>query len=77
VCNSFEGEKFLRVAEKKIAMRQISKTDEDYNYDSFVDALMEQLRRLPPLPITEPILSQNYAVCLPFGAGDPTKISLK
>lgn len=55
----------------------MSKTDEDYNYDSFVDTLMTQLRQLPPLPITEPLLTHNYAVCLPYGSGDPTKMSMK
>lgn len=56
---------------------QVSKTDEDYNYDSFVDTLMTQLRQLPPLSITEPLLTHNYAVCLPYGSGDPTKMSMK
>ena len=56
---------------------QISKSDEDHNYDTFVDSLMAQLRQLPPLPITEPLLSHNYAVCMPYGAGDPAKISIR
>lgn len=56
---------------------QMSKTDEDYSYDSFVDTLMTQLRQLPPLSITEPLLTHNYAVCLPCGSGDPTKINIK
>lgn len=60
---------------KSFDLFKVSKIDEDY--DSFVDALMAQLRQLPPLPITEPLLINNYAVCLPYGAGDTTKISLK
>lgn len=56
---------------------QTSKTDEDYSYDSFVDTLMTQLRQLPPLSITEPQLTHNYAVCLPYGSGDPTKTNIK
>lgn len=38
---------------------------------------MAQLRQLPPLSITEPLLTHNYAVCLPFGSGDATKINIK
>ena len=54
---------------------QAPKMDEDY--DSFVDSLMTELRQLPPLPITQPLLIQTYSAGLPYGAGDGTKINSK
>lgn len=45
-----------------------SKPDEDY--DSFIDALMSQLRQLQPMNVIEPSLNQNLTACPLFGMGD-------
>lgn len=47
------------------------------DYDSFIDALMVQLRQTPAMSILEPSLSRNYTVCPIFGAGDLSKVHFK
>lgn len=47
---------------------QGSKPEEDY--DSFIDALMSQLRQLQPMNVIEPSLNQNLTACPIFGMGD-------
>uniref|UniRef100_A0A1B6CMU8 Histone-lysine N-methyltransferase n=1 Tax=Clastoptera arizonana TaxID=38151 RepID=A0A1B6CMU8_9HEMI len=53
--------------------RKNSKVEEDY--DSFIDALMVQLRQTPAMSILEPSLSRNFTVCPIFGSGDLSKVS--
>jgi hypothetical protein len=45
-----------------------SKPEEDY--DSFIDALMSQLRQHQPMNVIEPSLNQNLTACPLFGMGD-------
>lgn len=55
--------------------RKSSKVEEDY--DTFIENLMVQLRQLPPMSVTEPILGRNYAVCPVYGSGELNKMTNK
>ncbi|XP_075232135.1 uncharacterized protein LOC142330615 [Lycorma delicatula] len=68
-----QGKEGVGVTPKK-RPRKTSKVEEDY--DSFIDALMVQLRQAPAMTVLEPCLGRNFAVCPIFGTGDLTKIHL-
>lgn len=55
--------------------RKSSKLEEDY--DSFIESLLVQLRALPPLIVSEPMLNKNFGIQPVFGSGDLTKLSNK
>lgn len=55
--------------------RKNSKLDEDY--DSYIDNMLGQIRQLPPMVVSEPVLVRNYGVVPVFGAGDLSKIGTK
>lgn len=57
----------------KKRQRKSSKLEEDY--DTFVENLMVQLRQLPPMTVTEPVLGRNYSVCALYGSGELGKVS--
>ncbi|CAL4174230.1 unnamed protein product, partial [Meganyctiphanes norvegica] len=55
--------------------RQGSRVEEDY--DAYIDGVMQQLRAMPPLTITEPSVPRNFNLCPVFGSGDLTKLGRK
>ncbi|CAH0559006.1 unnamed protein product [Brassicogethes aeneus] len=55
--------------------RKNSKFDEDY--DSFIDGVLGQLRTLPAMNVSEPLLNRNYGVVSIFGTGDMSKLGTK
>lgn len=63
------------IGQPKKRPRKSSKVEEDY--DSFIENLMVQLRQLPPMTVTEPVLGRNYAVVPVFGIGDLAKFGTK
>lgn len=70
-----QGKDAAIVPQKKRA-RKMSRLDEDY--DTFIDNLMIQLRQLPAMASSEPLLSKNFGVCPIYGSGNLMKIgSLK
>lgn len=56
------------VGTPKKRARKGSRMEEDY--ESFSEGLMSQLKQLPPLAVTEPMLSLNFGVCPAFGSGE-------
>lgn len=52
--------------------RKSSKVDEDY--DSYIESLLAQMRTLPAMTVSEPILNKNYNVVNIFGAGELLKV---
>lgn len=56
-----------------IIMFQSSKVEEDH--DTFIESIMNQLRKLPNMAICEPNLTYNFTGCPPFGAGDMSKVN--
>lgn len=55
--------------------RKGSKVEEDY--DTYIDGVLHQLRTLPPMTVSEPILNKNFAVVPMFGCGDLSKLGGK
>lgn len=55
--------------------RKNSKLEEDY--DSYIDSVLNQIRHLPPMVVSEPVLVRNYGVMPVFGSGDLSKIGTK
>ncbi|XP_076251798.1 uncharacterized protein LOC143191021 isoform X3 [Rhynchophorus ferrugineus] len=55
--------------------RKNSKLEEDY--DSYIDGVLAQLRQLPPMAVSEPLLVRNYGAMAVFGSGDLSKIGTK
>ncbi|CAH1993564.1 unnamed protein product [Acanthoscelides obtectus] len=55
--------------------RKNSKIDEDY--DTYIDGILNQLRQLPPMTVSEPVLNRNYGAVPVFGAGDMSKLGNK
>lgn len=55
--------------------RKSSKVDEDY--DSYIEGVLAQLRSLPPMVVSEPILNKNFGIVPAFGCGDLNKVSCK
>lgn len=55
--------------------RKNSKLDEDY--DTYIDSVLSQLRQLPPMTVSEPVLSRNYGIIPIFGSGDMSKIGTR
>lgn len=55
--------------------RKSSKVDEDY--DSYIEGVLAQLRTLPPMVVSEPILNKNFGVVPAFGCGDLVKLGCK
>ncbi|XP_050308382.1 histone-lysine N-methyltransferase 2C-like isoform X2 [Anthonomus grandis grandis] len=55
--------------------RKNSKAEEDY--DTYIDSVLNQIRHLPPMIVSEPLLLRNYGVLPVFGSGDMSKIGTK
>ncbi|XP_056641929.1 histone-lysine N-methyltransferase 2C-like isoform X3 [Diorhabda sublineata] len=55
--------------------RKYSKIEEDY--DTYIDGVLAQLRQLPPITVSEPILNRNFGIVPLFGSGDMSKIDTK
>lgn len=55
--------------------RKTSKLDEDY--DSYIESVLNQIRQLPPLNVSEPILTRNFLAVPLSGSGDLSKLSLE
>ncbi|XP_023312429.1 histone-lysine N-methyltransferase 2C isoform X6 [Anoplophora glabripennis] len=55
--------------------RKNSKIDEDY--DTYIDGVLAQLRQLPPMTVSEPVLNRNFGVMPVFGSGDMSKLGTK
>lgn len=55
--------------------RKNSKIDEDY--DTYIDGVLSQLRQLPPMTVSEPVLNRNFGVMPVFGSGDMSKLGTK
>lgn len=59
----------------KKRLRKSSKVDEDY--DSYIDGVLAQLRTLPPMVVSEPILNKNYNVVSIYGTEELQKVGTK
>ncbi|KAL3280233.1 hypothetical protein HHI36_017729 [Cryptolaemus montrouzieri] len=55
--------------------RKSSKVEEDY--DTYIDSVLAQLRALPSMNVSEPLLNRNFGVVPVFGSGDSTKLGTK
>lgn len=55
--------------------RKNSKIDEDY--DTYIDGVLAQLRQLPPMTVSEPVLNRNFGVMPVFGSGDMSKLGTR
>lgn len=55
--------------------RKSSKVDEDY--DSYIEGVLAQLRTLPPMVVSEPVLNKNFGAVPIFGCGELTKLGCK
>ncbi|XP_044258429.1 histone-lysine N-methyltransferase 2C-like isoform X2 [Tribolium madens] len=54
------------IGQPKKRPRKSSKVDEDY--DTYIDGVLAQLRTLPPMVVSEPILNRNFSICPVFGS---------
>ncbi|CAH1176242.1 unnamed protein product [Phaedon cochleariae] len=55
--------------------RKNSKIEEDY--DTYIDGVLTQLRQLPAMNVSEPVLNRNYGIVAVIGAGDMLKLGTK
>lgn len=55
--------------------RKSSKLDEDY--DSYIEGVIAQMRTLPPLIVSEPVLNKNFNIVPIYGSGDMSKLGGK
>ncbi|KAJ8921947.1 hypothetical protein NQ315_008581 [Exocentrus adspersus] len=62
-------------AQPKKRARKNSKLEEDY--DTYIDGVLAQLRQLPPMTVSEPVLNRNFGVMPVFGSGDMSKLGTK
>ena len=60
------------VGQPKKRPRKSSKVDEDY--DTYIDGVLAQLRTLPPMVVSEPVLNRNFNICPVFGS-DMSKLA--
>ncbi|RZC33964.1 histone-lysine N-methyltransferase 2C-like [Asbolus verrucosus] len=54
------------VGQPKKRPRKSSKVDEDY--DTYIDGVLAQLRTLPPMVVSEPVLNRNFSILPVFGS---------
>lgn len=54
--------------------RKSSKLDEDY--DAYIDGVLAQLRTLPPMVVSEPVLNKNYNVVSVYGTDELNKVGV-
>ncbi|XP_050507765.1 histone-lysine N-methyltransferase 2C-like isoform X1 [Diabrotica virgifera virgifera] len=55
--------------------RKNSKIEEDY--DTYIDGVLAQLRQLPGITVSEPVLNRNHGIVSLFGSGDMSKLGTK
>lgn len=55
---------------KKRQRKTSAQAKPDENYQHFIDNVMMELRKLPPMPISEPRIKPNFNICSVPGAGD-------
>lgn len=54
------------IGQPKKRPRKSSKVEEDY--DTYIEGVLQQLRTLPPLIVSEPVLNRNFSILPVFGS---------
>ncbi|CAG9863833.1 unnamed protein product [Phyllotreta striolata] len=73
--NQILNKELAQQQQPKKRARKNSKLDEDY--DTYIDGVLAQLRQLPPIAVSEPVLGRNFGAVPLFGCGDLAKIGAK